>query len=413
MAKNNPHKTRMVKAHSLLYAIYICLIVSIICGALLYFANLYNQLNLHYNLQEEMYIHNQSVVNFALGNQVSQEVLPIDENSGIEGNYEVKQYGLLTMLVANSVLRNDTISSVHFVGSYSSDKTAIYLANFTKSLSYSGTIKLIGDNQLPSTYIETAYINNKPNNLITQGKTSVSQLILPEINVNFKKIFDGIDAEKTVLSEVEKPKDSLFFNSFHNKTKEVYINSVLSNIIFKGNFILRSKDSIRVKKNTILEDVILIAPKITFEEGFTGTVQAFASEGIELEQKVTLNYPSVVCVYNPTSDESLIKIKKNCKITGAVVLFGNTLENINKNNIEIDQEGLIFGDIYCTGRLDLKSKVYGSVYTNRFYLKTASSTYDNMISDIEINTTKRPKYFISIPLFETKKTEYGILKKVL
>ena len=113
----------MVKAHSLLYAIYICLIVSIICGALLYFAYLYNQLNLHYNLQEEMYIHNQSVVNFALGNQISQVELPIDENSGIDGNYKVKQYGLLTMLLSNSILRNDTISSVHFVGSFSSDKT--------------------------------------------------------------------------------------------------------------------------------------------------------------------------------------------------------------------------------------------------------------------------------------------------
>lgn len=403
----------MVKAHSLLYAIYICLIVSIICGALLYFANLYNQLNLHYNLQEEMYIHNQSVVNFALGNQISQEELPIDENSGIEGNYEVKQYGLLTMLLSNSILRNDTISSAHFVGSYSTSKTAIYLANFTKSLSYSGTVKLVGDNMLPTTYIEPSYITNKPNNIITKGKTTISELILPEINPNFKKIFEGINAEKTSLSEVQKPKDSLFFNSFHNTTKEVYVNSILGDIIFKGNFVLWSKDSIRVKKNTVLEDVILIAPKITFEEGFTGTVQAFASKGIELEQKVTLNYPSVVCVYNPLSEESLIKIKKECKITGAVVLFGNTLENINKNNIEIDQEGLIFGDIYCTGKLDLKSKVYGSVYTNRFYLKTASSTYDNMISDIEINTTKRPKYFIAIPLFETKKTEYGILKKVL
>jgi hypothetical protein len=403
----------MVKAHSLLYAIYICLIVSIICGALLYFASLYSQLNLHYNLQEEMYIHNQSVVNFALGNQVEHEDPSIDENSGIEGNYETKRYGLLTLLIAKSILRNDTITSAHIVGSFSSDKTAINLADFTKSLSYSGIVKLVGNNQLPTTTIETSYINNKPNNINIQGKTSISEIMLPEINPNFKKIFEGINAEETVLSEVEKPKDSLFFNSFHNDTKEVYVNSVLSNIIFKGNFVLRSKDSIRIKKDTVLEDVILIAPKITFEEGFTGTVQAFATKGIELEQKVILNYPSVVCVYNPTNEESLIKIKKESKITGAVVLFGNRLENISKNSIEIDQNGLLSGDIYCTGKLDLKSNVYGSVYTNRFYLKTSVSTYDNTISDIEINAVKRPKYFIAVPLFKTKKTEYGILKKVL
>ncbi|MGH2665714.1 hypothetical protein [Flavobacterium sp.] len=403
----------MVKAHSLLYAIYICLIVSIICGALLYFANLYTQLNLHYNLQEEMFIHNQSVVNFALGNKIEPEDVPTDENSGIQGSYEAKQYGLLTLLLSESVLRNDTVASAHFVGNFSSDKTAIHLANFSKPLSYSGIVKITGNNELPTAFIETAYIDNKPPQIIAEGKITVSDVRLPEINPDFKKIFEGITTEKTTLADVEKPKDSLFYNSFHNTTKEVYVNTVLSNSIFKGNFVLRNKDSIRVKKNTVLEDVILIAPKITFEEGFKGTVQAFATKGIELEKKVTLNYPSVTCIYNDSSTESTIRIKEECKITGAVVLFGNAFENISKNSIQIDKGGLIYADIYCTGKLDLKSKVYGSVYTNRFFLKTKSSTYDNTIADVEINSGKRPEYFIAIPLFVTKKTKYGILKKVL
>ncbi|WP_431244374.1 hypothetical protein ACQ9BO_08685 [Flavobacterium sp. P21] len=163
----------------------------------------------------------------------------------------------------------------------------------------------------------------------------------------------------------------------------------------------------------MLEDVILIAPKITFEEGFTGTIQAFATKGIELDEKVTLNYPSVVCVYNESTDESKIKIKKGCQIYGAVVLFGNTNELLNKNTIEIDEDGLLTGDLYCSGKLMLKSNVYGSVYTNRFFLKTEVSSYENMISNIEINSAKRPEYFISIPLFDTQKTTYGIIKKVL
>ncbi len=403
----------MIKAHSLLYAIYICLIVSIICGALLYFSNLYTQLNLHYNIQEEMYVHNQSIVNFALGNKIIQEEIPIDEKSGIDGFYTTKQYGLLTLLTANSVLRNDTITSTHFVGSYASDKTAIHLANFTKSLSYSGLVKLIGDNTLPTKHIEPSYLTNMPNELVTKGKTSISEIRLPEINPEFSKLFEGINSEKKALNEIEKQKDSLYFNSFHNSTKEVYVNSVIGNVIFKGNFILKNKDSIYVKKNSVLEDIILMAPKITFEAGFSGNVQAFATKGITLEEKVILKYPSVICVYNNSFEESAINIKKECNITGAVVLFGNSFENIGKNSIEIDSDGLIFGDIYCTGKLDLKSNVIGSVYTNRFFLKTTSSSYDNTISDIEINSTKRPNYFIAIPLFDAKKTTYGILKKVL
>lgn len=403
----------MIKAHSLLYAIYVCLIVSIICGALLFISNLYNQLNLYYNLQEELYIQNQSVLNFALGNKTTQEAIEKDENSGIEGSYETKSYGLLSIVLAQSYISNDTVSSAHFVGAQNRDKNAIFLTNLSKSLYYSGKVKIVGNNQLPSTFIETSYINNNLNQLTVEGKNTVAESQLPEINPDFKKIFQGLKSEKAKLSDVDRPKDSLFYNSFFNLTKEITITSSLGNSIFKGNFILKSKDSIRVKKNTVLEDVILVAPKITFEEGFTGTVQVFATKGIELEEKVILKYPSVLCIFNDSTDESKIKIKQECQITGAIVLFGNNNNHIDKNTIEIDEKGLLVGDLYCTGKVMLKSNVYGSVYTNRFFLKTTSSSYENMISDIEINTDKRPAYFISMPLFNTQKTTYGVIKKVL
>lgn len=403
----------MIKAHSLLYAIYICLLVSIICSAFLYFSNLYNQLNLHFRIKEDMYIHNQSLVNFALGNKTIVEEFPKNEKYSIEGVYQTKKYGLLTLLIAKSTVRNDTITSNYFIGSHSTDKTALYLSNFSKPLSFSGFVKLIGNTWLPSTYISPSYIENKRNELLMNGGTSISEIRLPKINPEFSKIFTESSAKKIALNELEKEKDSLYFNSFHNSTKEIDINSVVGNVIFKGNFILKNKDSIYIKKNTVLEDVILMAPKISFEKGFTGNVQVFATKDITLEEEVILNYPSVICLYSDNEYQSKINIKKKCKITGAVVLFGNSFETIDKNRIEIDSDGLIFGDIYCTGKLDLKSNVFGSVYTNRFFLKTTSSSYDNTISNIEINSIKVPNYFISIPLFEAKKTNYGIIKKVL
>lgn len=147
----------MVKAHSLLYAIYICLIVSVICGALLYFSVLYSQLNLHYNLQEELFIHNQSLVNFALGNNLLPEEMPQEENLALQGSYETKQFGLLKLIVAKSSIKNDTIASAYFAGRFISDKTAIYLPSFSNALSYSGKVKLIGNKKLPSPYISLRY----------------------------------------------------------------------------------------------------------------------------------------------------------------------------------------------------------------------------------------------------------------
>ncbi|MFD1602342.1 hypothetical protein ACFSJW_22075 [Flavobacterium artemisiae] len=380
---------------------------------MLYFSNLYNQLNLYYNLQEELYIQNQSVLNFALGNKMVISEIEKDEKSGIESSYITKSYGLLSLVLSKSFIGNDTVAAVHFTGAKTIDKNAVYLSNFSKSLIYSGRVKLVGDNFLPNTFIETSYINNAVNNLIIEGKNTLSEPKLPELNPAFKKVFSSLKAQKTKLSEVEKPLDSIYFNSFFNDTKEIEIKSTLSNIIIKGNFLLTSQDSIRVRKGAVLEDVILIAPKITFEEGFEGTVQAFAFKGIELEDKVTLNYPSVICVLNESTQEAKIKIKKESFINGAIVLAGNSDTYINKNSIEIDEKSVIYGDIYCSGKLMLKSNVYGSVYTNRFFFKTMASSYDNLISEIEINTAKRPNYYVSIPLFNSQNTVYGIIKKVL
>jgi cytoskeletal protein CcmA (bactofilin family) len=360
-----------------------------------------------------MYIHNESVVNFALGNNIEMVAMPNDDESGIEGSYETKNYGLLTLLVATSITQTDTMMSVGFAGCYSRSQTALYLASAYKFLSYSGTVNITGQKQLPSQFIEAAYINNTPNRLVQNGATSLSGPALPPVNPAYKRIFEGMHGEKTKMSEVDKPKDSIYFNSFLNPAKEIIISSVLAGMTIKGNFIIRASDSIQVKKSAMLEDVILMAPKITFEDGFQGTVQAFATTGIDVGKDVVLAYPSALCVLNEKPDGGKIRIGSECRITGTVVMLGNEMEANNRNTISISKGGLITGDIYCSGRLMLQSNVYGAVYTSRFYYDTGSTTYDNLIANVEINLEKRPEFFIGLPLFATENSSYGILKKVL
>ena len=192
----------MIKAHSLLYSIYICLLVSIVCGALLFFSNLYNQLNLYYNLQEELYFHNQSLVNFALESRDTLPILDPEEKTGIKGSYETKPYGILNLLLVQSKTNKDTIQSAHLIGLHTKNKTALFLTNFSKSVSYTGLVKLIGDNALPSSHIETAHITNKTNDLYIEGKNSVSENQLPKINPNFKKIFYNTQTKRFIILQL-------------------------------------------------------------------------------------------------------------------------------------------------------------------------------------------------------------------
>lgn len=407
----------MVKAHSLLYAVYVCLIVAVLCGGLLLLANLYNQLNLHYVTHESLYITNQSTVNYALGNGlVANEEILIEEQTGIQSQFTVKNHGLLPLLLTQSFVKKDTVASVHFIGQkVVNTSTALYMANFTQPLSVSGTVTIKGDVFLPTERIKESYINNKPNIISIQGKKSVSEIQLPILSEKCKSIFETRNSTKVNLNEFEKKSDSIYVNSFFNETIEFQLGqTTLENKIIKGNFIISSNDSIYIRKNNVLEDVIIIAPKVAIEEGFKGTVQVFAKESITIEKNVVLNYPSVIALYNNKEDKkAFILIEEEVKIAGLVMLFGNNLMQLDKNTLEIKEKGKIIGTIYCSGILTLKSDVYGSVYTSKLNHKTPSSSYFNTIADITIDVTKKPKVFIDMPIFNNKNTRYAIIKKVL
>ncbi len=407
----------MVKAHSLLYAVYVCLIVAVLCGGLLLLANLYNQLNLYYVTHESLYISNQSTMNYALGNGlVSDEAILTEEQTGIQSQFSVKNHGLLPLLLTQSFVKNDTISSANFIGQKVTNVgTALYMANFTQPLSLSGDVTIKGDVFMPTERLKEVYINNKPNKIVIQGKKSISEIQLPILSDKCKTVFEIKNSAKASLSDFEKKNDSIYVNSFFNETIEFQISSTtLENKIIKGNFIISSNDSIYIKKNNILEDVVIIAPKVAIEEGFEGTIQVFAKESITIEKKVTLNYPSVIALYNnKESQKAFILIEEEVKIAGLVFLFGNDLIHLDKNTLEIKEKGKILGNIYCTGVLTLKSDVYGSVYTSKLNHKTPSSSYSNTIADITIDVSKKPKVFIDMPIFNNKTNRYAIIKKVL
>jgi len=403
----------MVRAHSLLYAVYVCLIVAILCGALLYIATLYTSLNQFYNSREDLYLENNSALNYLL--TIKEPVTDlVNEQTGIRSDYEIKPHGLLKVALVKSSLKNDTVSSGHFIGHYASKQMAVFLSGFSNPLSYSGNVVLIGDKKLPTLTLVQKSINNVPNKLTASGKIQLSERILPEINPDLKKQFEEEGTPGILLKDLEKQKDSVYFNSFLNKTVKVQLVSPsLQKVIMKGNFIIYAKDSIVIDKDNILEDVVIKAPVIRIKKGFKGNFQAFATKKIEVEEEVTLSYPSVLCIYNDSKQESRLRIGNQCSVYGAVICFGSPIQNIDANEIIFSENTRIIGDVYCTGKLMLKGKVFGSVYTNRFFSKTISGNYENCIIDAVIDVTKRPAYFISVPLFKNSNEIYGVSKKVL
>ena len=405
----------MVKAHSLLYAVYVCLLVGLLIGGLLILSNLYNQLNLFYETREGLYINNQSTINFALGNQlITDEEILTEKETGIQSAFRTKKHGLQTVLLTQSFLQNDTVQSAHLIGQRFLDNIALYVANFTQPLSVSGKVTVKGNLFLPHERIKETYIENKPNIISIQGKKQLSEIHLPKLSEDCQKIFEDRNSVKIPFNQLEAKNDSIYFNSFFNETIEIQIaGSYLENKIIKGNFIISANDSIVIRNTNVLEDVIIMAPKVSVEDGFKGNIQILAKEKIYVGKKVELIYPSALCLYNETDKKATVFIDEETKISGLVLAFGNDVLHLENNWIETSDLDVITGTIYSTGKLTLKGQLFGSAYASRMIHTTKSSSYSNCIADAIIDLTQKPKIFIDLPIFDNQKQHYGILKKVL
>jgi len=402
----------MVRAHSLLYAIYVCLLVSVVLSALLYTAGLYDRLNLYYLTHEKLYTQNRSLLNFAVAN-IGNDLDASD--AGIDNGYfETRPYGMFKIVTATNYIGNDTIASVHLVGQYKNDATCLYLANYTNPLTYSGNVILKGNKKLPSELIRQSNTYNSVSNLTSTGTISISDREMPSVSGSLDNFFKAPDVRYIDIGALEKLNDSLYFNSFLSETKYINIEGYdLENVIFKGNFVLRTSDSLNIKKTAILKDVIVEGPALNFEKGFEGNLQIYASSAVTLQDDVVLTYPSVVALSNPTLNKSHLKAGKNVHILGDVLLYGSPDRALDENYMEIGEGSEITGTVYCKGRMLLNGKVNGCVYTGKFIFKMGASTYENHLNNVEIDQSKLPGYFLAAPMFDDKIAKYGIVKKML
>lgn len=403
----------MLKANSLLYAVYICLLVAILCGALLYYATLFDRLNSFYSENRMLYTQNESAVIYALGSDALEGTTSNSDSLSVQSNYSFKSFGLLKLLSVTTYNSTDTLTSVHLVGTTNKTKTALWVSSLSKPLSYSGNVTIIGNKIIPTAHLEEKFTTGVKNELHLSGLSEDSPEQLPNISNRIKEIVNKTETPIAFLRDLTPIKNQEYYNSFEKQTQVLqWNNSLIDHIVLKGNFILIHKDSLVVDASAQLEDVILKSPKVTFRKGFQGVVQAYATNQLVVEPQCKLRYPSVIGVYNGNSTSSKITIGEAATIEGSIVLCGNSLKAIDDNSIIMEPHSKLMGDLYCSGKTMLKGSVFGTVYTHRFFHQTLSSMYENCLINTTIDLSKLPAYWVSIPILDSKNNTYGLCKKV-
>ncbi|WP_299883427.1 hypothetical protein [uncultured Lacinutrix sp.] len=365
-----------------------------------------------FEIQNELISRNESAFTHFLNNietikDDSETVLDIFDDN-IFSFAKKKNWGFYSILSCKSVFKNDTVYKTALIGKKSEKNIALYVTDYDKPLKLSGDITFLGDIKVPNSRIEQAYINGVSGNKVKiKGKQLKSQDKLPKID---KEILINLNNYST---ETIKNETTVFVNSFSNKTIVINFEELkkLDKATLKGNIILTSNKSITIDNSLAINDILIVAPKVYVKKGFNGNAQIIAKTEVDIEEDVSLTYPSSIYVKNDI-DSVNVSIKKNTIIAGGIVINGNTYKGSLKRSLTIAEGSKIIGNVYCYGKTQLKGTIIGSIYSDRFFLKTASSNYENTILNASINRDSLPKSFVELPLFKTNidKANYEVLK---
>ena len=414
--KSKKLKSR-VKASSLINAIFVCLLVSILCGSLVLLSSYQQILGEKLSMGNKLIADNNSAFNLLLS---SMDKIPYNTQQNIEGfRNETKSIGIkkkwggYDILVSKTYHRLDTITKTALVGKRDMEfnTTALYLANYATPLKISGKTVLIGDIKVPGGTVENAFIDATHQGHVLRGKKDKSDRGLPDI----KKVeldYNLLDFEEIDFNDVIRQKEIV--RGFDKKTLLVRLNDIeqISSLTFKGNVMIESSNKILIAEDVNLKDVIIKAPEVIFKSGFQGNVQVLAEKKVILEKNTKLLYPSVIMASNNLDSVSVV-LKKESLFIGDIIVTGSNIYDAKKRSIVLEEDAKLVGRLFCTGYTELKGKVYGRVFTNWFNLKTQTSVYENVLHNSEINLDSLPKEMVQIPLFDFNQEKNSVVVKKL
>jgi hypothetical protein len=390
-----------LKAFSLQSAIILLLMMSIIISALI--------LGFKLDLQ----IHNQTLLKSHLISDIEsayviamhqKEVFKKDSLNLRQGgkiHYKRKNWGLFDAIFVHGKYKNiyEEKAALLSKSIQLTEYPTIHIYGGHNSLSVCGETYLNGRVYSPNARIQRAYIEGESyhKNKLFHGElkdaSTWSKKISKElIEKRFKALGDLVQHAEFVPINIL-GNDSLMVSfkeeviCIHNKKEMEITNNCI------GNVVISSDSLIVVGPDAYIESCILYAPKVILQEGFKGNCQVFARDVIEVEDHVELHFPSVLFAFSMHEEDSaFISIASDCKVEGLIIADKKNIR-FAKTLIQIGDNSIVNGIVYSNACVDLKADVNGSIWCQKFMLKTPSSVYENTLLDVNISSEGMPKWF--------------------
>ncbi len=400
MLKLSPYK---LKANALQFVVYVVVLVAILLSMLLLYIHLNNRFVAQSNAQIEAIelcnqgIHGSLKKDLTYGDTLYQT---FDDQSSIK---ILKQHwGVFDRLGSFAEVKDKTFKKAALIGGETpfNDNLALYLQDNDQALVVVGDTKVKGSAYLGAYGVKPGQISGRSytNRQLIFGNIKQAGP-LPNISL------DKLDHIKSVnLHYLNKWESMYLFDidltsnlnqSFFNPTAYYFSDQSISLFgkEYSGNMIIQSRDKIHVDASSRLKNTILIAPSISISRNFKGSLQALATDNIEVGPHVQLEYPSALLLdpKNGFGRSSIpqIKIGTNTELNGVLAYLKGDDPQIEQNSfshIQIGKKSIINGQIFCAYNLDLNARVNGHTIVHQFLTPYRGSFYIDHILDVNITS---------------------------
>lgn len=395
---------KKIKSSAIYYALFLSIIFALILGGLILFSGFNQRFALQMDVEEILIENAKSGVAYG---QANFKELVLNEpvklrlfGEGIDSVELVKnQWGAFTVMRSTALHKNRRYTKIALLGGANRFEKPVnlYLVDNGRPVSICGNARIEGNCFLPKSGFKRAYIEGKNYQGLqfVYGTVQESQKQLPPVNPNFT---DGLNQVFTEIEFWRGDEDSIVV-SFADKGKH-YLNDrfiILDQCVVKGQVMLEAADSIFVSRNAVIEHAILKSKVVYVESGFSGTLQIFASQKILLGEAVQLRYPSVLGVIEeefPTQIAAEISLGEKSQVIGAVFMTSAQPNFRLLPTLNIVAGAEVDGLVYCAGKTQLRGTIKGGLYSEKLFLRTASSAYENHLLDGQLLDQLPPNFVV-------------------
>lgn len=414
--------TKHLPAKSLYLVVFISFIISVILLALI--SNSYfNQIEvLKYQHLKKLIDCNNSAIQLSLADNSflkTSEYTEVPDKIYEEVNTQAKieQWGGFSIVKSKSQWKDLKYQKAALSGNYlfEDEIQGLYLADRGKYLSIAGETRLSGNTYLPSLGIRSVYIDGKPysGTSLVYGKEKTSKKEIPKISDELqtwiKNAYLGNYGTKDSLGSISSLfTDEIIKQSFLDKLL-VFESSDeinLSNIELTGHIIIRSDSAVYINRNLEADGIIAIAPIVIVESDFKGSLQVLARDSLLIDKNAHLQYPSFAAVYNPEGTKAFAYMEEGSQIEGGL-LCASGMGSGEDAELILKSDATVHGLVYSTGSISHSGNVFGSMFLQKFVLKTKRGYYENHLLNAIVDPINQTKELIVPNVFVDK--EKGII----